>query len=50
MVMDWLRVYNEANVIPFIKAVDKTCWQYYPEKINMLKDMVNIPGISMTYM
>ena len=30
--MDWLRVYNEADVIPFIEAVDKTRKQYYPMK------------------
>ena len=47
--IDWLRVYNEADVIPFIAAVDKTCKQYYPDEIDMLKDAVSIPGISMTY-
>ena len=49
MMLDWLRVYNKADVIPFIKAVDKTRQQYYPDKIDMLKDAVSIPGISMTY-
>ena len=44
--MDWLRVSNEADVIPFIKAVDKTRKQYYPEEIDMLTDAVSI---SMTY-
>ena len=38
--MDWLRVYYEADVIPFIKAVDKTHKQYYTDEINMLKDTV----------
>ena len=47
--MDWLRVYNEADVIPFDEAVDKTHKQYYPDEIDMLKDAVSIPGISMTY-
>ena len=46
--MDWLKVYNEANVIPFTKALDKTR-RHYPDKIGMLKDAVSIPGISMTY-
>ena len=50
MKLDWLRVYNEADVIPFIKAVDKTRKQYYPNEIETLKDTVSIPGISMTYM
>ena len=49
MMMDWLKVYNEADVIPFIKAIDKTRLQYYPNEIDMLKDVVSIPGISMTY-
>ena len=47
--MDWLRVYNEADVVPFIEAVDNTRKQYYPNEIDMLKDTVSIPGISMTY-
>ena len=47
--MDWLREYNLANVIPFIEALDKTRKQYYPDEIDMLKDAVSIPGISMTY-
>ena len=33
MMFDWLRVYNKADVIPFIEAVDKTRQQYYPDKI-----------------
>ena len=47
--MDWLKGYNLANVIPFIKALGKTRKHYYPDKIDMLKDVVSIPGISMTY-
>ena len=33
-----------------INSVDKTRNQYYPDEIDMLKDVVSIPGISMTYM
>ena len=47
--MDWLEVYNEAEVIPFMKVIDKTQKQYYPNEIDMLKDAVSILGISMTY-
>ena len=47
--MDWLKVYNEANVIPIIEAVDKTRKQCYLHEIDMLKDAVSIPGISMMY-
>ena len=48
--MDWLRVFNKADIIPFIEAVDKTHKQYYPIEVDMLKDAVSIPGISMTSM
>ena len=44
MVMDWLQVYNKADVIPFIEAVDKTRNQYYNDEIDMLKDTISIPG------
>ena len=47
--MDWLKVHNEADVILFIEVVDKTRKQYYPDEIDMLSDVVSIPGISMTY-
>ena len=46
---DWLREYNLADVEPFIEALEKTREQYYPDEIDMLKDAVSIPGISMTY-
>ena len=46
---DWLRVYNIADVVLFIEAFRKTAEQYYPDKINVCKDAVSIPGISMTY-
>ena len=49
MMMDWLKVYNEADIIPVIEVVDKTHKQHYPDKIDMLKDVVSIPSISMTY-
>ena len=46
---DWLRVYNVADVVPFIEAFRKMAEQYYPDKIDVGKDAVSIPGISMTY-
>ena len=46
---DWLRVYNFADVVPFIEAFRKMAEQYYPDKIDVCKDAVSIPGISMTY-
>ena len=46
---DWLQEYNLADVKPFIQALEKTREQYYPDDIDLLKDAVSIPGISMTY-
>ena len=46
---DWLRVYNVADVVPFIEAFRKMAGQYYPDKIVVCKGAVIIPGISMTY-
>ena len=46
---DWLRVYNVADVVPFIEAFRKMAEQYYPDKIDVCKDAVSISGISMTY-
>ena len=46
---DWLRVYNVADVLPFIEAFRKMAEQYYSDKIDVCKDAVSIPGISMTY-
>ena len=46
---DWLRVYNVADVVPFIDIFKKMAEQYYPDKIDVCKDAVSIPGISMIY-
>ena len=46
---DWLKEYNLADVMPFIDALEKTREQYYPDEIDLLKDAVSIPGISMMY-
>ena len=46
---DWLRVYNAADVAPFIVAFRKMAQHYYSDKIDVCKDAVSILGISMTY-
>ena len=46
---DWLEEYSLADVRPFINALEKTREQYYPDEIDLLKDAVSIPGISMNY-
>ena len=33
---DWLRLYNVADVVPFIEAFRKMALQYYPDKIDVL--------------
>ena len=47
--MDWLREYNLAEVIPFVEALENAREQYYPDETDMLKDAISIPGISMTF-
>ena len=42
--------YNIADVVPFVEAIDKTRRLYYPHQINMLKDAVSIPRVSMSYL
>ena len=32
--VDWVRVYNLADVIPFIEALDKSQEQYYTNEID----------------
>ena len=47
--MDWLRKYNLADVVPFVEAVKKTRRQYYDDEIDILKYTVSIPGVSMCH-
>ena len=47
---DWLQIYSVADFASFIEAVRKMARQYYPDKIDVSKDAVSIPGISMTYL
>ena len=46
---DWLLVYNVADVVTFIEAFRKMVQQYYPDKIDVYKGTVSIPGMSMIY-
>ena len=51
----WLCQHNNYESIahdaePFIDALNKTRKQYYHNEIDILKDTVSIPGISMSYM
>ena len=46
---NWLRVYDVVDVVPFVEAFRKMAEQYYFDKIDVFKDAVSIPVISMTY-
>ena len=46
---DWLHLYNAADVVPLIETFRKMAEQYYLDKVDVCKDAVGIPGISMTY-
>ena len=46
---DWLRVCNVADFVPFIDFFRRMVGQYNPDRIDVCKDAVSIPGISMTY-
>ena len=39
---DWLRVYKVADVVPFIEVFKKMAEQYYPDKIDVCKDAVDV--------
>ena len=45
----WLEKYNLANVNLFIEVFDKKRREYYPNQINIVKHVVRIPGLSMTF-
>ena len=47
---NWLEVYTVADVVLFIRVVRKIAEQYYPDKIDVYKDVVSILGISMIYL
>ena len=44
---DWLEVYTVADVVLFIRVVRKIAEQYYPDKIDVYKDVVSILSILM---
>ena len=46
---DWLQLYKAAEVVPSIEVLRKTTLWYHTDKIDVCKDAVSIPGISMKY-
>ena len=47
---DWLRVYNLADVLPFVDCLQKEMNKYIPFGIDICKDAVSIPGVSLRYL
>ena len=45
-----LKIYNEYDVVPMVEALKKTAALYYPDKIDIFKDEVSIPGVAAHYM
>ena len=42
-------MYSVEDAVLFIETFRKMAGHYYPDKIDVYKDPVSIPGISMTY-
>ena len=45
----FLKLFKENDCTTMGEAFRKMAGQYYPDKIDVCKDAVSIPGISMTY-
>ena len=47
---DWLRYYNNLDVAPGLEALEKMRAFYIEKGIDILKDAVSIPGVSLHYL
>jgi len=47
---DWLRYYNNLDVAPGLEALEKMRNFYTEKGIDILKDAVSIPGVSLHYL
>jgi len=47
---DWLRYYNNLDVGPFIEALQKMKPLYGERGIDICKDAVSLPGVSLQYL
>ena len=47
---DFLVWYNNRDVVPFLKAIDKMCEFWHDRNIDMFKDSVSVPGLTMKYL
>ena len=47
---DWLRYYNDLDVVPGLEALQKMRVFYAEKGIDILKDAVSLPGVSLDYL
>lgn len=47
---DWLRYYNDLDVVRGLEALNKMRAFYTEKGIDILKDAVSIPGVSLHYL
>ena len=47
---DWLRYYNDLDVAPGLEALEKMRAFYTEKGIDILKDAVSLPGVSLHYL
>jgi len=47
---DWLRYYNNHDVAPGLEALEKIKSFYTERRIDILKDAVSLPGVSLHYL
>ena len=47
---DWLRHYNNLDVEPFLETLEKMRGFYSGLSIDIFKDAVSLPGVSMNYL
>ena len=47
---DWLKYYNDLDITPFLEALNKMRGYYIEKEIDILKDAVSLPGVSLMYL
>ena len=47
---DFLEWYNNLDVIPFVEAVEKMKVFYKERKLDLFKDGVSLPGLTLKYL
>ena len=47
---DWLEYYNKLDVVPFLESLEKMRDFYTTLAIDIFKDAVSLPGVSLKYL